>query len=299
MKRTLNFLLPTLASKLCLQQTRSIRNPTGSLPPCAVVCALLVAPSTGLPISPQGKVLPSSSLLYPKEYRMAWSSFREQLHAADAGPPREKGPESPLLSSELTAAPADAYAAICIINRDQHEDLTEWVAYHQVSHHGRQKLLMVPRNCMGEGTGSGAISSDDDAWLKPLCPICWPFPKQPRGLPTQSLGFKLYVFDDGSLPPLQSVLEDYIAMGAVSTFYVRESTNPLKDKTMAMMESCLQLFGHRHKFIGTRPGFEDAAETCWIWHRCRLPKGQLLQGFKSKPLVPSALQASWTWTSSS
>lgn len=69
----------------------------------------------------------------------------------------------------------------------------------------------------------------------------------------QALGFKLYLFDDGSEPPLQSVLDDYIATGVVNTFYVHESTNPLKDKTMAMYESCLQLFGDRHKFIGAYP----------------------------------------------
>lgn len=75
-------------------------------------------------------MLPSASLLYPNEHRTTWASFRQQLAYADA--PKQKHADSSLLSSELTAAPADAYAAICIINRDQHEDLVEWVAYHQV-----------------------------------------------------------------------------------------------------------------------------------------------------------------------
>ena len=100
------------------------RRPLRFFAVCIILCGhcLIVA-------SRQEAALPPARLLSPKEHRLSWASFRRLTTRHGALQPER----AQLLTSELAAtAPLDAYAAICIVNRDQHEDLIEWVAYHQV-----------------------------------------------------------------------------------------------------------------------------------------------------------------------
>ena len=54
------------------------------------------------------------------------------MHADEPDPLEDEGLSSPSSPAELIQrSPGQAYIAICLIVRDQNEDLREWVMYHQ------------------------------------------------------------------------------------------------------------------------------------------------------------------------
>ena len=75
---------------------------------------------------------------------------------------------------------------------------------------------------------------------------------------------QVYVFDTQSEPPMEPVLSDMIESGLVTYELVTNATKGLNIKPAApgrginwqtpIIERCLRLYGHRHRWIGGQAG---------------------------------------------